>query len=101
MKKVKSPEELEQFRSEIRAERDPKTPCIAICAGTGCLALGSDKVIAAFKEEISKQGLDADVATTRETGCPGFCEQGPIVVIYPEEICSQRSPDPGCKQEVL
>ncbi|MEA1949324.1 MAG: NADH-quinone oxidoreductase subunit NuoF [Thermodesulfobacteriota bacterium] len=90
MKKIKSPEELEQFRSKIQAGRDPKTTCIAICAGTGCLALGSDKIIAAFKEEISKQGLDADVATIRETGCPGFCEQGPIVVIYPEEICYLR-----------
>jgi NADH-quinone oxidoreductase subunit F len=90
MKKIKSPEELEQFRSEIQAGRNPKTPCIAICAGTGCLALGSDKIIDAFKEEISKQGLDTDVATIRETGCPGFCEQGPIVVIYPEEICYLR-----------
>jgi len=90
MKKIKSPEELEQFRSEIQAGRDPKTTCIAICAGTGCLALGSDKIIAAFKDEISKQGLDAEVATIRETGCPGFCEQGPIVVIYPEEICYLR-----------
>ena len=90
MKKIKSPEELEQFRSEIQAGRDPKTTCIAICAGTGCLALGSDKIIAAFKEEISKQSPDADVATMRETGCPGFCEQGPIVVIYPEEICYLR-----------
>lgn len=90
MKKIKSPEELEQFRREIQARRDPKMPCIAICAGTGCLALGSYKIIAAFKEEISKQCLDADIATIRETGCPGFCEQGPIVVIYPEEICYLR-----------
>ena len=90
MKKIKSPEELEQIRREIQAKRDPQMPCIAICAGTGCLALGSGKIIAAFKEEISKQGLDADIATIRKTGCPGFCEQGPIVVIYPEEICYLR-----------
>ncbi|MCD6353479.1 MAG: NAD(P)H-dependent oxidoreductase subunit E, partial [Proteobacteria bacterium] len=90
MKKIKSAEELEQFRSKIQAGRDPNNPCIAICAGTGCLALGSDKIIAAFKKEISKQNLDAKVTTIRETGCPGFCEQGPIVVIYPEEICYLR-----------
>jgi len=90
MKKIKSPGELEQFRNDIQAKRDPNQTCIAICAGTGCLALGSDKIIAAFKEEITKQGLDDNVTTIRETGCPGFCEQGPIVVIYPAEICYLR-----------
>ncbi len=90
MKKIKSPEELEQLQKDIQAKRDPKQTCIAICAGTGCLALGSDKIIAAFKEEIARQGLEANVTTIRETGCPGFCEQGPIVVIYPEEICYLR-----------
>jgi NADH-quinone oxidoreductase subunit F len=30
--------------------------------------------------------LTADV-DTKGTGCPGFCERGPVVVIYPEEIC--------------
>ena len=43
-------------------------------------------MIAAFKAEIEKQGLKTAV-DTKETGCPGFCERGPVVVIYPEEIC--------------
>jgi NADH-quinone oxidoreductase subunit F len=90
MKKIESPEELKQFQNDIQAKRDPNQTCVAICAGTGCLALGSDKIIAAFKKEIVKQGLGAKVTTIRETGCPGFCEQGPIVVIYPEEICYLR-----------
>jgi NADH-quinone oxidoreductase subunit F len=49
-------------------------------------ALGADKVVAAFKEEIKKHGLE-DKVDIRETGCPGFCERGTVVVIYPEEIC--------------
>jgi NADP-reducing hydrogenase subunit HndC len=24
---------------------------------------------------------------TKGTGCPGYCQRGPVVVIYPEEIC--------------
>ena len=24
---------------------------------------------------------------TKGTGCPGFCERGPVLVIHPEEIC--------------
>jgi NADH:ubiquinone oxidoreductase subunit F (NADH-binding)/(2Fe-2S) ferredoxin/Pyruvate/2-oxoacid:ferredoxin oxidoreductase delta subunit len=86
MARLESPEELGKFRKKILSKRDPNTPCISICAGTGCIASGAGEVIAAFKAEIEKQGLKADV-NTKETGCPGFCERGPVVVIYPEEIC--------------
>jgi NADH:ubiquinone oxidoreductase subunit F (NADH-binding)/(2Fe-2S) ferredoxin/NAD-dependent dihydropyrimidine dehydrogenase PreA subunit len=86
MARLNSPEELENFRQEILSKRDPNTPCISICAGAGCIASGAGEVIAAFKAEIEKQGLTTDV-DTKGTGCPGFCERGPIVVIYPEEIC--------------
>ena len=86
MARVNSPDELEKARQGILSRRDPNTPCISICAGTGCIALGADQVIAAFKAEIEQQGLQADV-NTKETGCPGFCERGPVVVVYPEEIC--------------
>jgi NADH:ubiquinone oxidoreductase subunit F (NADH-binding)/(2Fe-2S) ferredoxin/NAD-dependent dihydropyrimidine dehydrogenase PreA subunit len=86
MARINSPADLERLREEIRAKRDPKEPCIAICAGTGCIALGVHKVIAAFRYGLKEQGLEGKV-DVRETGCPGFCEQGPIVVIYPEEIC--------------
>jgi len=43
-------------------------------------------VAASFQEEIQKQGLNAEVEF-RRTGCHGFCERGPIIVIRPEEIC--------------
>ncbi|MGB9627763.1 MAG: NADH-ubiquinone oxidoreductase-F iron-sulfur binding region domain-containing protein [Thermodesulfobacteriota bacterium] len=89
MPRINSPDELEKVRKEILSRRDPKKPCISICAGTGCLASGAGDVIAAFQSEIEKQGLKAEV-TTKGTGCPGFCERGPVVVIYPEEICYLR-----------
>jgi NADH:ubiquinone oxidoreductase subunit F (NADH-binding)/(2Fe-2S) ferredoxin/Pyruvate/2-oxoacid:ferredoxin oxidoreductase delta subunit len=89
MPRIKTPAELEEFRKAILSKRDPKRPCIAVCTGTGCLALGAAKVVTAFKEEIQKKALGTrvNVVDIRETGCPGFCERGPIVVIYPEEIC--------------
>ncbi len=86
MARLKSPEELESFRKEMLSRRDPDKPCISICAGSSCVASGALDVIAAFREEIEKQGLAATV-DTKGTGCPGFCERGPVVVIYPEEIC--------------
>jgi NADH-quinone oxidoreductase subunit F len=85
MRKIKSPSDLEKRKQEILAKRDPQKTRIAICAGTGCLALGARKVITTFKEELKKRGLENEVEI-RETGCPGFCEKGTIVVIYPEGI---------------
>ena len=87
MPRINSPAELEEFRQGIISKRDPNKPCISVCTGTGCLALGAGKVVAALKEEIEKQGIDTKIEDMRETGCPGFCERGPIVVIYPEETC--------------
>ena len=86
MAKIHTPEELESFKKDLLSRKDPTRPCISICAGAGCIASGADEVIAAFKAEIENQGLTATV-DTKGTGCPGFCERGPVVVIYPEEIC--------------
>jgi len=77
---------LEKKRQQILSQRDPNKPCVTICSGTGCHALGSDKVAEAFASEIAKNGLK-DKVDVRRTGCHGFCERGPIVVIFPEEIC--------------
>jgi NADP-reducing hydrogenase subunit HndC len=85
MHRINSASELKELRKDILSKRDPNKPCIAICAGTGCLGLGNDRVIRAFEAEIKKCALDANV-DIRVTGCHGFCEQGPNVVIYPEEI---------------
>jgi NADH:ubiquinone oxidoreductase subunit F (NADH-binding)/(2Fe-2S) ferredoxin len=86
MPRLSSPAELEKLRQKILSKRDPNKRCITICSGTGCHAYGSEKVNAAFAEEIKRQKLKAEV-DIRRTGCHGFCERGTLVVIYPEEIC--------------
>lgn len=86
MARLNSPEALRKFRQAILSKRDPENPCISICAGAGCVASGADDVIDAFNKEIEKQGLTTTV-DTKGTGCPGFCERGPVVVIYPAETC--------------
>ena len=99
MPRINSPAELAHARELILSSSDPNKPCIAICTGTGCLALGAAKVVAAFKDEIKKQGLEVEV-DLRETGCPGFCERGTVVVIYPDEICYLQV-QPGDAAEVI
>jgi len=86
MPRLNSPAELEEFRSAILARRGPDQPCLTLCSGSACHATGSGKVSAAIAGELEKAGLAAEVAV-RRTGCHGFCEQGPILVVYPAGIC--------------
>lgn len=86
MPRINSAANLEELRKELVSRKDPNKSCIAICAGTGCLAFGAKKVIASFKEEIKNRGLGEEI-DIRETGCPGFCEKGTVIVIYPQGIC--------------
>jgi NADP-reducing hydrogenase subunit HndC len=86
MSRINSPAELEAFRSRLLSERDPNKTCIRLCSGSACHASGSREVAAAIQEEIEKNGFRAEVEFKR-TGCHGFCERGPIIAIYPEEIC--------------
>ena len=85
MEKLKSPSDLKKLRKKIISNKDPKRLAIAACVSTGCEALGVQKVLKAFDEEIKKHGLEGKV-DIKETGCLGFCEKGPRIVIYPEEI---------------
>jgi NADH-quinone oxidoreductase subunit F len=89
LNRLSSPQELEALRESIIKSRDPSQPCIVVCGGTGCLALGAQKVITNFRQEIQEQGLEKKLAL-RITGCPGFCERGPLVVIKPENILYQQ-----------
>ena len=86
MARLKSASDLEKARQKILSKRDLNKPCITICSGTGCHALGSDRVYEALLSELSKNGLHKKL-DVRRTGCHGFCERGPIVVIFPDETC--------------
>lgn len=70
--------ELAEYRATLQRARDSHAVYLSVCGGTGCRAYGADDVIVAAR-------ADGRIPI-RITGCPGFCEQGPIVVIQPEGI---------------
>src|SRR4030042_3612053 len=75
---------------------DQKT--VFVCQGTGCVSGGSDAVYEALKKEVARQELtDVEVDFT---GCHGFCEQGPNVVIEPEGIFYTHV-EPGDVPEIV
>ena len=86
IQRIKSPGELEELRKKIISARDSLKPCITLCSGTACNAARSALVAEAISKELEKQGLKEKV-DFRRTGCHGFCEKGPVIVIFPEGIC--------------
>ena len=87
MKKLDSLNELNKKVSQIKKDLEDKI-VISICSGTGCKALASDDLLKALKKEIKKSSnKKARILVIKKTGCHGYCERGPIVVIYPQEIC--------------
>ncbi len=56
---------------------------VLICGGTGCSSSGSQKVQDALEKELKANGLEEEVAIVR-TGCFGLCENGPVMIVYPE-----------------
>jgi len=91
LQKLKSKQDLENLRKEILVTREGEKnkPFITVCNGTGCHASGSVVVTEAFRQEIRREEL-ADKVAIKATGCHGFCERGPIVVIQPGDIFYQQ-----------
>jgi NADH-quinone oxidoreductase subunit F len=89
MKKLRTPKELDVLRSSLLKQRDPNKPSVRICLGTGCRARGSMDVSKAFTDEIKKHNLDIQIEC-KQTGCHGFCERGPVVVIGPQKNFYQK-----------
>ena len=83
MPKLRSVQELETFRIGCQQAHDPKKPCISVCTGSGCKAAGAEDVFAALRESLERAGLQ-DSLELKNTGCHGFCEKGPVMVVWPE-----------------
>jgi len=86
MSRLESAADLEQLREQVAARREAKQTWVAVCAGTGCRAYGAETVRETLESEIEKRGLE-DKVGVRRTGCHGFCERGPLIVIQPSDIC--------------
>ena len=56
---------------------------ILVCGGTGCMSSNSRQITENLNDAIKAAGMTDDVKVL-QTGCFGFCEQGPIVKILPD-----------------
>ncbi len=82
MTDIKSEQERAQQNIKAQGLR------VLVCAGTGCVANGSLKVIEKFRELGANVSTltDYDKVTIVPTGCHGFCEQGVLVIIPDKHV---------------
>ncbi len=85
MEKLSTISNFCSWQGKLKAAVDPDESIITVCGGTGCTALGSALVCDAFEKQIREKKLEGKVRLKR-TGCHGFCEKGPVVVILPQKV---------------
>ncbi len=56
-----------------------------LCAGKKCDPEERRELMQYFKQRLAEEGLNAKVRANRG-GCLGICEQGAIMVVYPEGV---------------
>jgi len=83
MERLNSIEELRALEERMMADRNPNLPVIVISAGTCGQASGANDLIRIAKREILANGL-AERVGLRITGCHGFCQAEPSVLVEPE-----------------
>ncbi|MBE0431827.1 NADH-quinone oxidoreductase subunit NuoF [candidate division WOR-3 bacterium] len=62
---------------------------LLVCAGTGCVANRSFEIKEELEKEIARKHLNDEIRVIT-TGCQGFCERGPIVIVQPDGIFYQQ-----------
>ncbi len=84
MNKLTSIKELTDFRNRILIEKNIKynKPTLVVCAGTGGQASGANDILRIIKRYILEHNLQTKV-DLRITGCQGFCEKDPFILVEP------------------
>jgi NADH-quinone oxidoreductase subunit F len=82
LKRFAAPEEVMKVRQSLEGRLDGNRPRLAICGDTGCTVCGADGLAAAVKEVMERKD-PAGRLELKVTGCLGFCEQAPVVLVFP------------------
>ncbi|UCC58353.1 MAG: NAD(P)H-dependent oxidoreductase subunit E, partial [Candidatus Bathyarchaeum sp.] len=89
MKKIRNRDHLEEVGRKLLEKRETGKRCITVSSGTCGRVSDSQKVVEAVYASIKKHGVE-DKVYVRVTGCHGFCQVAPILVIYPDGIFYQQ-----------
>ncbi len=82
----------------VQARKQDKRPVLTVSAGTCGQARGSLHVIESLKKSIQQENLGEGVRI-RISGCHGFCEAEPNIIIHPHDLFYQKV-DPEDAHEI-
>ncbi len=100
LKKINSIDELNTIvEAEIQRRRSEKRPILTVSAGTCGQARGSLKVIEALENVVEEKNLK-DKVKINVTGCHGFCEAEPNIIIHPHNVFYQHVQNKDAKDIV-
>ena len=71
---------MEPFHHRVYVCTQEKSEGVPSCSSGNSL-----KVLHALEREVVAQGLDDDIQITT-CGCMGLCDDGPVLVVYPEGV---------------
>ena len=89
MSQIQTKNDFSTWQAQLASEWDEDKPGLRVCDGTGCRALGSQIVLDRLHQELEKINLPTPIQVVG-TGCPGFCECGPLITVYPQRISYQK-----------
>lgn len=102
---ISSREELKAVREAAVGALKSQTQRILICAGTGCLAGGSEQIYEKLKAMAEKvEGVSVEFGPeiahvgVKKSGCHGFCEMGPLVRIEPSNYLYIKVKEEDCEE---
>lgn len=106
---IKNRAELDGIREEAKNALDNSRCRILICAGTGCLAGGSELIYNRMKQLVSDNpNIEVKFATeiahgdggigVKKSGCHGFCEMGPLMRIEPAGLLYTKVSADDCEE---
>ena len=75
---------MEPFRFHLFVCTQQKPEGVPSCPASGSLA-----VLEGLDREVQKRGLGLDVQLTT-CGCTGLCDEGPVMIVYPEGVWYRR-----------
>jgi NADH:ubiquinone oxidoreductase subunit F (NADH-binding)/NAD-dependent dihydropyrimidine dehydrogenase PreA subunit/(2Fe-2S) ferredoxin len=90
VKRIKNSQDLERLRKTILQDKYSEKPCVIISEKSTCCYLsGSKEVVETFRKGLKNFDLDNKI-DIKTTGCLGFCEIEPIVILEPKGIVYQK-----------
>ncbi|HHT45878.1 MAG TPA: 4Fe-4S binding protein [Firmicutes bacterium] len=73
----------------LKDRLDPKKQRIVVCGDTGCTVCGSRELVPVIEKVLQERGL-AKKVELKIAGCLGFCENGPLVLVFPGAVFYQQ-----------